>query len=342
MLKRSSIRIKLSFIIIFLAIAHITKAQDIHFSQYYSSPLTLNPANTGAFDGDWRLMNSFRSQWKSVGIPYETNALAFDKHFYVFSEQLSAGLTYIYDKSGSLNLTANKIYFSAAYSKQIDFHNLYFGVQTGYVFKSYNTDEMTFPSQFSWASGTYDPNLYNNEDDLKNSLSYFDLNLGLKWDKKFNRIHPKAGIAFFHINVPNESFSENIKNRLPVRTVFHASANVLIQNDIYIEPNLLYMIHKNAYNFTPGVNVGVKSQRNDKNIKSIFGGVYYRGGFKQADAIIAVTGINYKQLNVGLSYDVNISKLQIITNGKRAFEISLIYTGLSTVPKKVLIPCDIY
>jgi hypothetical protein len=40
------------------------KGQDIHFSQYYASPLSLNPANTGNYDGDWRLMNSYRQQWK--------------------------------------------------------------------------------------------------------------------------------------------------------------------------------------------------------------------------------------------------------------------------------------
>ena len=39
-------------------------AQDIHFSQFYASPLTLNPAMTGFVNGDCRAGVIYRNQWK--------------------------------------------------------------------------------------------------------------------------------------------------------------------------------------------------------------------------------------------------------------------------------------
>ena len=45
------------------------KAQvDPHFSQYYVYPAWLNPALTGAFDGDYRIAGIYRSQWGNIKI----------------------------------------------------------------------------------------------------------------------------------------------------------------------------------------------------------------------------------------------------------------------------------
>ena len=53
-------------------------AQDIHFSMFYASPITLNPALTGVFDGTYRVAAIYRNQWQSVSTPYNTFAASFD------------------------------------------------------------------------------------------------------------------------------------------------------------------------------------------------------------------------------------------------------------------------
>ena len=55
-----------------------TKAQDPHFSQFYASPLTLNPALTGMVPGDFRVAANFRTQWAAVANPFITSSAAFD------------------------------------------------------------------------------------------------------------------------------------------------------------------------------------------------------------------------------------------------------------------------
>jgi len=317
-------------------------SQDIHFSQYFSTPLAINPANTGNFDGNWRLMNTYRTQWKVLSIPYETFAAGFDKHFYIFSEQISAGLFYIHDKSGSIGLTADKLYFSIAYSRQIKSNNISFGIQPGVVRKYFDMRSILFPDQFSWNTGGYDPNISNGETNLNDKTTYFDLNIGIRWFKKFNKIKPEAGLAFYHLNKPRESFGTIDLYKLPIRSVLHLSTEFRFDNSFFFELQTLYMNHKVATEFLPGFNIGIKTDKTERKIKSVFAGGYYRGGFNQYDAIVAVFGINYKQTRIGLSYDINISELQAHTDKRGAFEISLIYCGLNTIPSKVYVPCDIY
>lgn len=55
-------------------------AQDPHFSQFFSSPLTLNPAFTGKFDGALRVMGNYRNQWPTINNAFTTATVAADFH----------------------------------------------------------------------------------------------------------------------------------------------------------------------------------------------------------------------------------------------------------------------
>ena len=53
-------------------------AQDPHFSQFYSSPMTLNPAFTGKFNGEVRFAANYRSQWPTINRAYQTATASID------------------------------------------------------------------------------------------------------------------------------------------------------------------------------------------------------------------------------------------------------------------------
>src|SRR3979411_427340 len=61
---------------IFLAALH-GHGQDLHFSQWFNSPLTTNPANTGFIpDADFRIGANYRDQWSPVmAVPYRTMSI---------------------------------------------------------------------------------------------------------------------------------------------------------------------------------------------------------------------------------------------------------------------------
>src|SRR5438046_3849554 len=54
-------------------------AQDPSFSQFFSSPLNVNPALTGNINADWRAISNFRDQWIGPASPYATGTIAYDR-----------------------------------------------------------------------------------------------------------------------------------------------------------------------------------------------------------------------------------------------------------------------
>ena len=104
--------------------------QDIHFTLFNSSPLYLNPANTGNFNGDWRLTGTYRNQWSALSDPFSTAAVGFDKQFYLLNQTLAFGLTFINDESGSVALSVNELFGSLSYKKVINHNVFYFKLLT--------------------------------------------------------------------------------------------------------------------------------------------------------------------------------------------------------------------
>lgn len=318
------------------------QGQDIHFSQFYASPLTLNPGNTGHYVGDWRIMNNYRTQWRTVGEPFVTNAIAFDKQFYLRSDKVSAGLVVINDQSGDARLTVNKFLLSGAYARSFGGHNFSAGIQMGLVMKSFDVAALTFPEQFDMSTGGFNNTLSNGETNLGAQTAYFDINIGIVWDRKFGKVHPEAGIAIFHLNRPNESFFDE-RNPLTMREVLFGSARIDLNERFYVKPNLLFMTTTKATDFIVGTNGGMNFGQNPINAKSFYMGIQLRDGWQRnTDAMVAITGLEFKQLDVGISYDINVSELQAVTNRRGAFEISVIYRALSSVLTKTAIPCDRY
>jgi len=315
-----------------------TFSQDIHFSQFYYSPLSLNPANTGHFEGDWRISNNYRTQWGSISIPYNTISIGFDKTFYFHSQKIGGGIFFVNDNSGNAHLSVNKIFLSGAYHNEYKGHNLHAGIQIGFVVKSFGGD-VTYPSQYDRGIGGFNNQLPNNETALNDNLSYPDINFGLMWSKRFGKIEPEAGYTVFHINNPKESFTD-VKNRLPLRHVFHVGTKIDLNQKFFVKPRLLYMNHKRAGDMIIGANFGYNLPVNNYKMESLFFGPHFRTILNKADALIFALGINFKNIDIGISYDVNISPLQVASSGAGALEFSLIYRSRSSVPNKVAIPCD--
>ena len=316
-------------------------AQDIHFSQYFSTPLTISPSNTGNYDGDYRVMGNFRSQWKEVSKPYTTESIGGDMNFYVHGEKISAGLLIINDKSGG-NLQVNKFQVSLAYHKKIGKNTFHLGVQPGMTLKSINNNE-TFPNQFDWGSGQFNGSLPNSESNLSYRLNYFDLNWGVGYDRKLtDKLELFTSFAMFHVNAPKETFLSS-SNTIQAREVLSLGVTWYLAPKITLQPSLCMMGTEKASEFLFGARA-FYSLGGDYSIKkAVFVGVYGRSGFANlTDAFFAVVGANYKNYYCGVSYDFNISQLKTASNYRGAFELSFIYTGLSTHLTKTQIPCDRY
>jgi type IX secretion system PorP/SprF family membrane protein len=315
--------------------------QDVHFSQFFHSPLTVSPSNTGNFDGDWRISSNYRSQWRRIDKPYLTQSFGFDKQFYVHNEQLSGGLFIVNDKSGG-SLNVFKLYGAAAYHKKIARHHFHAGFQGGYVSKRINPNEETFPDQWDWGTGQFNQALPNNEYELRDGLHYLDLNAGFGYHYKTDKINPYLSMAFFHVNKPNESFFDK-GSTLAVRQVLNGGFYFKTGKKIALEPCFIYMSTIKATGGSIGSNIHFLMDENPLTQTSVFTGIFFRDGFERnSDALFFSGGLKYKRYTVGISYDHNISELRNATDSRGAFEIAFIYTGLNTRLKKIEIPCDRY
>ncbi|MBL7808489.1 MAG: type IX secretion system membrane protein PorP/SprF, partial [Saprospiraceae bacterium] len=65
----------------FVMFAAVAQAQDIHFSQFYQSPLNLNPAMTGVMNCNHRFVANYRNQWASIlkNRAYNTYSASYDQ-----------------------------------------------------------------------------------------------------------------------------------------------------------------------------------------------------------------------------------------------------------------------
>src|SRR5204862_4936964 len=59
-----------SFFVLLMSGIKPASCQDAHFSQWLNTPLTLNPAMTGVFNGKFRFSNDYRSQWSGITKAY--------------------------------------------------------------------------------------------------------------------------------------------------------------------------------------------------------------------------------------------------------------------------------
>ncbi len=318
-------------------------SQDVQFSQYYASPLLINPAYTGDHDRNWQFMNNFRTEWKSTINPFISTSLGYDQQVYLFEKRFSVGIAYVYDKSGTYMLTRNKIYLSGAYHHEVpDFiYNL--GLQIGVVSEKYNSDNLTFPDQYDISLGQFNSNLPTNEEKLYESLLYPDINIGLSIRKRIGRFIPNAGISVHHINKPKISFQAGKKNQLPYSKLFHLGGIFHLTKKIYLEPDLLILSQIKSNSMIFGTKAAIAIPKNLYELKNFFIGSYFRMGVNtETNALIFNTGFVFYDLIVGISYDYNLTSLNNVTYNRGSLELSIIYKGQNTDLMKVTLPCDRY
>jgi hypothetical protein len=65
-------------LVVFLLAGTSVRAQDPGFSQFFASPLTLNPALTGKFNGVVRVAGNYRNQWPSINNAFITSTISVD------------------------------------------------------------------------------------------------------------------------------------------------------------------------------------------------------------------------------------------------------------------------
>lgn len=317
---------KLLFAFVLVLGFEAARAQDPNFSQFFASPLTLNPALTGKFDGLYRIAGNYRNQWPTFNNAFTTYTASFD--FGILPnripevDQFGVGVMAFSDKSGNGVLQNNYLALSTSYHKGLDedaFHQIGVGFQATYTTKMLNVRGLEFEDMLRSDGFT---GLTTESFDKQNlNVSYFDINAGVLYNGTTNGDNNiYVGASLYHINKPKETFNEG-QYFLEPRLTIHAGGRIPVgaSNNLHISGN--HSMQANAKNTVIGgaYGLGVGSDINAPT--TLYVGSWYRFG----DAIIPYVGIEFSEFHIGVTYDVNTSSLKPGSNMRGGPEISLIY-----------------
>ena len=315
-------------------------AQDPNFSQFFSSPLNINPALTANINADWRIISNLRNQWSGPASPYKTGTISFDRK--VFQRKImnveeknfmgmGAMLMYDYAMSGiakstyaSLNLSYN-ILLAEGLAK----HRLAVGFGAIYGRKVITFERLDFQAQFTGFG--FNTNLPTGEIALSNMKPYISASAGLTYSFSTERSNFDIGVAGFHVNRPKQTFLEDKNQQLPIRKVAHANFETFLNDRVFLNTNMIYQYQQAANYFSCGAALGYYLGSEESTI--LYGGMWYWS----KNAMIPYFGMAYNNFQFGLSYDFTVSKLAQANIKPKTWELSLILRGVKD-PSKI-VPC---
>lgn len=333
---------KITVLVLFsLSVSLSAGAQDLHFSQFFNSPLSTNPANTGFIpDADYRIGAHFRNQWASVlASPYKTLSLYGDAQLFrdrIQNGWLGIGGLVLSDQAGTGGLRSTKIYGSIAYHQMLGLSSLVSaGFNVGWANKRIDQTKLTFPSQFNgiFFDNTIDPGVVF----INNNVSYFDMQVGMNYAYfPDDNTYINAGYSIHHVNRPQETFfsESSDSSRIPMRHIAFVNALLKVNDRVIINPNAYFTMQAKSTELMIGMNANYDLGGGGE--KQLIAGLYYRSG----DAIVPMLGFEISKIRFTFSYDVTTSGLKNFNNSQGAQEFNLMKKGFysNSGDRQVLCP----
>ncbi|MFK7936275.1 MAG: PorP/SprF family type IX secretion system membrane protein [Saprospiraceae bacterium] len=314
-------------------------AQDIHFSQFYLSPLNLNPAMTGVMNCNIRLTANYRNQWASVlkSNAFNTYSVSYDQRIPVGRyDYFGVGGTFWGDRAGESNFSTVTGKLSASYSKRMGgyrsrSHYLVVGVEGGAAQRSIDFINLRWPLQHD-GQGGFDGTIDPLEDNLnRDNFLFADAAAGLMWFSVFDRNNSMyIGGSFHHLNRANQSFTEEDEDLLYSRFTVHAGGEFLLTDKFGLVPGVIVMSQGPSFQTNFGTSLKFLLGNTRDNYQAFQIGAWGRlaNRFDSGilnDAIILSTRFDYNNFSLGFSYDMNASDLRDASNGNGGFEFALVY-----------------
>jgi type IX secretion system PorP/SprF family membrane protein len=303
------------------------QAQDLHFSQFFNSPLTTNPANTGFIpDADYRVGAHYRNQWSAVmTVPYKTSSIFGDAQLFrdkLETGWLGVGGVLLSDVAGTGSLRSTKIYGSVAYHQMLGLSSLLSaGFNVGWANKRIDQSKLKYPDQFD---GKFFDNPFTAVTLSNTSVSYMDVQAGMNYAYfPDENTYINAGYSIHHVNRPKETFFNDNTNagRIPMRHIGFLNAILKVNDRVIINPNAYFTTQARASELVVGLNGNYNlSETGDKQLVA---GLYYRLG----DAIAPMVGFELKNTKFTFSYDATLSSLNKFNNYRGALEFSIVKKG---------------
>lgn len=303
--------------------------QDIHFSQYYRTPLIVNPALTGLLPGNHRAVINYREQWSGVA-PFTTYGISYDAAILkkkLKNKYLGVGFVAFKDEAGDAKLSTTQLSLSVSSVITLNNkHDLSAGIQGGFAQKSITGASLQWGAQYEENTG-YSASTSSNEAPAFENFSFGDFSAGLAWSfsnnakGSSNAFSANAGVALHHLNKPAQAFDTEA---LHMQLTAHAGLKIGIKNTgLGILPSVLFMNQGPLKEINVGGLLRYRLKEESKYTGLLQETAIYLGGFyRMGDAFIPTFIFEISNYSVGFSYDLNTSSFKEASNGNGGFEIS--------------------
>ena len=300
-----------SLYLFFLMVLPSTRvlAQDHTYTQFFNSPVYLNPALTGQFEGDMRMTMIYRNQWTSIPGNISFTTASIDYNIPKFGG--GVGLMFSRSSEGTAFLVNNSIAGTYAYSISAEGLVLSFGLQAGIANRTINYNKLVFDDQIDSRLGFIPGSTSAASSIPFYNKFYFDSGVGINLViGEFN-----IGGALQHLNKPNESFT-GTPAKLPMRGLGHISyrwdlnpyEDLYDDEKSYIIPTLVYYKQAKAQS----INLGLQYKR-----RTVNAGLWYHSGTESGPGAVGISLIfdiiinreGSEKFRFGVSHDAPVSGL---------------------------------
>jgi type IX secretion system PorP/SprF family membrane protein len=313
---------------VFCLLAVHVNGQGLNFSQYFNTPMLVNPANTGFNpDFDYRIGGNYRNQWASVGTPFRTMSLWGDTKLFgnrFENGWMGVGAALYSDRAGNGNLVATNGYASVAYHQMLGYNSLLSGgFSVGFINKRIDISKLNFDNQ--WNGQFFDISIPSNEPFLFSQTTFVDLQVGMNYAYfASDNFYFNLGVSAQHVNRPRESFLSPtaVDARLNPRYTGFVNASIKFEDLWIVNPNIYVSKMGNAWETVLGFNAN-RNLSGDGEQQMILG-LYYR----HKDAVIPMVGYQVNDTQFTFNYDATVSNLGNINGYRGAYEISIIKSGI--------------
>jgi len=306
--------------IAFLLFSLKGRSQDVHFSQFDQAPVVMNVAQTGAFNGEARFYANQRTQWRSVTIPYQTFALSAEVNHLV-AKPWSFGLVVGNDVAGDSRYKTTAVQSAASYvlKERSDTFQLRWGGGLGLTSRGFDPNALYYDNQ--WNGLVYDPALPNNESYTLTARTYLTATTGIYAQGIWNDIRWNAGYALGNLTRPKQSFKNDANVVLDLRQAITLGARRRLNDTYEVQAVSLIQVQGKMHEWVFGGRCYYRLPSEVWQTRNVFAGVFRR----TRDAAWFEIGSEYDNWRVGLSYDLNTSKLRPASTGKGGLELSICY-----------------
>ena len=322
------------FLLFITILPQTSQAQDVHFTQFFTTPLALNPAQTGYYDGNYRVGFNFKAQWPwAIGSKvynYHTESPYVDLSFgekKIKTGWMGVGLNFLNDEAGDGLLTYRRLGLSYAYHQAFDKEHRYVlsaGVALNYIIRSVDFSKFYFNNQWIEDAG-FSTSVASNEPLKRESFGMVDLGAGINLGAQVhNQLKLDFGFSMLHLNRPKHSFFNN-GERVGFRYQASISSVISFNQNVSLTANIYYGNQKKASEIMLGamVGYGLNSRKSSAPNNLLYFGVFYR----IKDAISPLVGYQYKKTRLLLNYDITLSKLANVARANGGPEFSIVHIG---------------